>query len=93
MPRRYQFALGPNGERMTTENVLEVLPPQGWRGRWTPNRKNAVIQAIKVGLITTEVACQRWNFTEDELRDWMRNRRLHGVEGLKVTKLQDWSDG
>ena len=91
--RKYQFALGPNGERMTVENVLEVLPPHGWRGRWTPGRKNAIIQAIKVGLITREVACQRWNFTDQELKAWERNRRRHGVDGLKVTRLQKLERG
>lgn len=91
-PRKYQFALGPDGERMTVDNVLDILPPPGFGtngpGRWTPGRKNAVIQAIKVGLITRELACQRWNFTDQELKAWERNRRRHGVDGLKVTRLQ-----
>lgn len=91
MTMKQKIAYGPDGEKLTPETVWDVLPPMGWSGRWTPARKELVIIAKKAGLITEDDCLRMWGFTADELHDWERRVRRHGSEGLKVTKLQEWS--
>lgn len=77
------------GEVLTREALLQDVPPNNDNLRWTAGRKAKVIKAVKHNLIT---AAERdaWykGSTPDE---WNRDAEVyerHGINGLKVTKLQ-----
>lgn len=65
------------------------LPPRSIR-RWTALRKQEVVRAIWDGLISRSEALSRYQLSEEELESWESAVALHGVRGLRVTKLGDF---
>lgn len=68
---------------------LEDLPPPTVT-RWGIRRKAAVVNAIEVGLLSFEAACDRYDLSNEELESWVRRLSAHGVGGLRVTRLTDY---
>ena len=60
--------------------------------RWTARRKAAVVQSVRLGLISLEEACLRYDLTVEELFGWQRAVDRHGIPGLRVTRLQIYRD-
>ena len=56
--------------------------------RWTVRHKAAVILAVRVGLISLQDACLRYNLSVEEFLAWQRAVERHGLPGLRVTRLQ-----
>ena len=65
------------------------LPPPNVR-RWTIRRKAAVLNAIANGMLTREEACQRYQISEEELASWEQTYEVHGLPGLRSTRLQQY---
>jgi hypothetical protein len=63
------------------------LPPEDTK-RWVPRRKAAVVAAVQSGAIGLEEACRRYRLSEEEFRAWERDIEIHGVAGLRSTRLQ-----
>jgi hypothetical protein len=63
------------------------LPPEDTK-RWVPRRKAAVVAAVRSGAIGLEEACRRYRLSEEEFRAWERDIEVHGVAGLRSTRLQ-----
>ena len=63
------------------------LPPSDTK-RWVPRRKAAVVAAVRSGAISLEEACRRYDLSEEEFRAWERDIEIHGVAGLRSTRLQ-----
>ena len=63
------------------------LPPADTK-RWVPRRKAAVVAAVQSGAIGLEEACRRYRLSEEEFRAWERDIEIHGVAGLRSTRLQ-----
>ena len=63
------------------------LPPEDTK-RWVPRRKAAVVAAVRSGAIGLEEACRRYRLSEEEFRAWERDIEIHGVAGLRSTRLQ-----
>jgi len=65
------------------------LPPANTK-RWVVRRKAAVVAAVQAGKITLEEACRRYQLTEEEFRAWQRAYEVHGLPGLRATRLQQY---
>ena len=76
---------------MVGETLPKGLPSAGTR-RWVARRKAAVVAAVRQGVITREEACRRYELSEEELSSWQRSFEAHGVNGLRVTHLQQYRD-
>ncbi len=63
------------------------LPPISTT-RWTPNRKEAVVLAIRKGQLGFNHACNRYDISAEELRLWNSAMKEHGTRALRVTKLK-----
>jgi hypothetical protein len=66
---------------------MENLPHPN-TSRWIPRRKAAVVAAVRNGRITMEAARNLYRLSEEELRSWDRAFQLHGVPGLRATRIQ-----
>ena len=67
------------------------LPPSDTK-RWVARRKAAVVTAVRSGAISLEEACHRYNLSEEEFLAWERGIEVHGVAGLRITRLQIYRD-
>lgn len=75
-----------------TDLALSDLPPPDTR-RWVVRRKAQVVTAVRVGLLTFEEACRRYNISPEEFLAWERAIDRHGPSALRVTRLQDFRHG
>jgi transposase-like protein len=57
--------------------------------RWTARRKASVVAAVLSGIITIEEVCQRYGLSVDEFLSWYNAMQRHGLQGLRITKLQN----
>ncbi|WP_415402717.1 DUF1153 domain-containing protein [Tateyamaria sp. SN3-11] len=82
---------GPRAITLPDGTVLTQadLPPANTR-RWVASRKAAVVRGVLYGLITQEVALDRYGLSEDEFHEWVRAVSTHGEEALKATALQKY---
>ena len=82
---------GPRAITLPDGTVLTQadLPPANTR-RWVASRKAAVVRGVLYGLITQEVALERYGLSEDEFHEWVRAVSTHGEEALKATALQKY---
>ena len=81
-PRRL---FGLDGQSLTLDN----FPPADIK-RWTMRRKAEVVLAVQGGLITPSKVCERYCMSIEELWSWERLIDRHGVQGLRVTRLQEY---
>jgi hypothetical protein len=63
--------------------VLSQLPATH-HIRWVARRKAEIVLAISGGLLTLDVACERYHISSQELMDWQFNYAAHGILGLRV---------
>ena len=69
--------------------MSDDLPPPDTR-RWVVRRKVALLEALEAGKITLEEACRRYQLTEEEIRAWQREYQVHGLPGLRATRVQQY---
>jgi hypothetical protein len=72
-------------------NAMIELPRPDIK-RWTVRHKAAVILAVRVGMISLQDACLRYNLSVEEFLAWQRAVERHGLHGLRVTRLQVYRD-
>jgi Protein of unknown function (DUF1153) len=58
--------------------------------RWVIGRKAAVLAAVRNGAITIEDACRFYQLSEEELLSWARAFEIHGADGLRATRVQEY---
>ena len=63
------------------------LPPADTK-RWSARRKAAVVTAVRSGAVSLEEACRRYHLSEEEFCAWERGIEIHGIAGLRITRLQ-----
>jgi transposase-like protein len=68
---------------------MQDLPPPNTK-RWVVRRKAAVVAAVRSGGLTIEEACRVYQLSEEELLSWDRAFDLHGLAGLRVTRIQQY---
>jgi hypothetical protein len=69
-------------------SVAELPPPN--TKRWVIRRKAAVVSAVRVGEITVEEACRRYQLSEEEFLAWQRTFEAYGLPGLRTTRVQGY---
>ena len=84
---RARYVIGPDGSPLTVAN----LPPRDTK-RWVIRRKAELVAAVRGGLLSLEEACERYAITVDEFLAWQRAIDLHGLPGLRATRLQDYRE-
>lgn len=72
---------------MLTSRTIVDLPPPDTK-RWVARRKAAVVAAVRSGIIGLEEACRRYELSQEEFLAWERGIEMHGVAGLRATRLQ-----
>jgi hypothetical protein len=82
-PGRSDSVIGPAGQPLTVDN----LPPRD-TVRWVIRRKAEVVAAVRNGLISMDDACERYRLSVEELPNWEKLVRAHGLRGLRITRTQ-----
>jgi len=70
--------------------VVDNLLPSENTKRWTVLRKAKVVTAVRGGILSTEEACNKYKLSPEELKSWKANLDLHGLKGLRTTKLKEY---
>ena len=70
---------------MESQRGVELPDPN--TRRWTVQRKAAVVQAVRTGLLTVEQAAERYRLSPEELRAWERDFDRRGLYGLRATQI------
>jgi hypothetical protein len=78
-----------SGKSLIGASLLESLPNSNTR-RWVVRRKAAVVAAVRSGAITIEEACHTYQLSEEELLSWQRAFEIHGLAGLRATRIQQY---
>ena len=84
---RPKQVIGPLGEPLT----IEDLPSPKTR-RWVVRRKAEVVAAVNGGLLTLDDVLDRYNLTLEEFAGWQRAVDRSGMQGLRVTRIQQYRD-
>ena len=84
---RARYVIGPDGTPLT----LADLPPKNTK-RWVVRRKAMLVAAVRGGLLSLEEACERYKLTVDEFLSWQRLINLHGLPGLRTTRVQEYRE-
>ena len=71
--------------------VSTELPPPDTK-HWTMRRKAAVVEAVRIGMISVQEACLRYELSIEEFLSWLRAIEKHGVYGLRATRVQIYRD-
>jgi len=74
---------GPNSDLPSSEPTL--FPPPG---RWVPQRKAEVVDAVRCGFISLDEACKRYALSIEEFLAWQHRIDLFGLAGLRVYGIQ-----
>ncbi len=69
--------------------TLDDLPSPDTR-RWVMRRKAEVVAGVRAGLLTEDEACRRYDLSAEEFHSWQDMIDRHGVQALRVTRLQDY---
>ncbi len=77
-----------------TAKVSGLIPdlPSPDTKRWVVRQKAAVVQAVRMGSISLQDACRRYNLSVEEFLAWQRSLDRYGIPGLRVTRLQIYRD-
>lgn len=59
--------------------------------RWTPKKKGAVCNAVRMGELNEADACAMYDITAEELGYWMHADELGGTPALRVTRIQHYA--
>lgn len=82
---RPRYVVGPDGSPLTIADL-----PDSNAKRWVIRRKAQVVAAVQGGLLSLEDACERYRLTMDEFLTWKQSVEEHGLDGLRVTKIQEY---
>jgi hypothetical protein len=82
---RLRYVAGPDGSPLT---IADLPPPN--TNRWVIRRKAEVVAAVRGGLLSLDDACKRYKLSIDEFLRWQCQIDLHGLPGLRTTKVQNY---
>jgi hypothetical protein len=67
--------------------------PEPSTNRWVIRRKAEVLAAVHGGLISLEDVRRRYMLTLEEFLSWQYSIDLHGLAGLRTTRIQQYRPG
>jgi hypothetical protein len=76
-----------------SRQCAEVTLPPTNTVRWVASRKIMVLAAIDAGSLSSEEACLRYRLSIEEIASWSRLTKLHGSDGLKISRLGEYRKG
>ncbi len=76
-------------ESLSRALLMQDLPHPNTK-RWVVRRKAAVVAAVRGGALTIEEACRVYQLSTEELLSWDRAFELHGLAGLRATRIQQY---
>ena len=68
-------------------NELDLPAPDA---RMTPNRKAAIVRAVKRGVVSLDFVLTHYNMTIEEFDDMRSHMAAHGRAGLRLTRIQNY---
>jgi uncharacterized protein DUF1153 len=71
-------------------NAVPKLPRPSQR--WTPRRKEIVVEAVRGGWVPINEICDLYRISVDEFLAWERDLDRYGVPGLRSTRYQIYRD-
>ncbi len=74
-------------------HCAEVTLPPTDTVRWVASRKIIVLAAIDAGSLSIEEACLMYRLSIEEIASWSRLTELHGIDGLKISRLGEYRKG
>jgi len=77
----------PRSRTISDQNWRPDEPPPPDTTRWIARRKWQVVNAVRVGRISLEEACERYTLSPEEFEDWERVVDAYGVRGLRVGQV------
>ena len=79
----------PNGSFDTGQIAMRglPLPPPGAK-RWWPQRKAAVVAAVRGGILSLNEAQERYALSIEEYLTWQHGIDLFGLAGLRMDGVQ-----
>jgi len=72
--------------RTRKDAALDALPSETIT-RWTATAKKAVLEAIRIEVLTVTDACKRYDLTADEVESWDKREQMYGRNGLMATQI------
>ena len=78
--------------RLAGPEYRDVDLPAPDTKRWVTRRKAVIVNAVRIGLISREEVCRRYELSVEEFLAWQRAIDTHGVPGLRATRLQIYRD-
>lgn len=73
-----------------SSDASTVIPDVPRDARWSPQRKAALVNAVRSGAITFAEAAQRYRLSAEEFSAWEQTIEHHGLQALRVTRLQHY---
>lgn len=58
--------------------------------RWVMRRKAQVVAAVRNGVLSLPEACDRYQLSEEEFKNWSNLLDNHGMHGLRATRVQEY---
>src|SRR5262245_46334883 len=55
---------------------------------WTVRRKAAVVEAVRIGMLSLSAARLRYGLSVQEFLAWQQAIEQYGIHGLRITRLQ-----
>jgi hypothetical protein len=78
-----------NNTELGARNIHMCLAPPPPRPlRWSPQKKAAILAAVRSGSISLNQACNVYELSVEEFLTWQRGDALYGLAGLRATKRQ-----
>ena len=84
---RPAMVIGPLGEQLTLADL-----PSPRTKRWVVRRKAEVVAAVNGGMLTMDEVLERYGLTLEEFASWLRAVDRSGMQGLRVTRIQDYRE-
>lgn len=84
-PRKIKFVIGPDGAPMCIGDLPDA------HKRFTIVRKQAIVCAVRGGLLTVHEACERYRLSLEEYMLWCSAIDAGGRQHMRVTKIQKYS--
>lgn len=76
-----------SGPRMDTPVWAPGDPADRCR-RWTPQRKIALLNALRMGQLDRDAVLVRYGLTEGEIVEWQSGLAAAGLDGLTLKRLR-----